>query len=216
MSQEVTVLFDFKDPYSYLALEPFLGLTEQRGVSGRWYPFLISAMRAPAIPGPDADRGVRHRWQRARYQAQDLQRYALARQLPARHFNDAGLYRSLHGELAAMGFNWALGEGGSVARDYLQTVFRDCWDGDLPLDSLTGIERTLAQCGAETDGFDLYCQGSGLEELAAQRETLVEAGAFAAPAILIDGEGYLGRAHLPRLRAELDRLAVVADVDSDR
>ena len=203
MNEELTILFDFKDPHSYLALGPFLELADEPGISSRWYPFLGSPLRPPMSPSDNSQRGLQHRGLRARYLELDLCRYADAGNLPARHFRDGGLYRDLSGEIAAMGFNWATGDGGSVARSYLQTVFTDHWDGDLNLDSFEEVVAMLDRCGAETDGFDVYCAGQGLEELAAQRNTMIEAGGFTTPACLFQGEAYVGRQHVPFLRKKL-------------
>ena len=202
MNGELTILFDFNNPHSYLALESFLELVDEPGIASRWYPFLGSPLRPPLPLPKNPDRGVRHRWLRASYLERDLGRYAAAMHLPARHFHDGGLYRVLSGEIAAMGFNWASGDGGSAARDYLQQVFTDHWDGDLNIDSLQEIEAMLSRCGAETEGFDVYCEGQGLEELAAQRDTLIETGGFTSPACLVEGELFVGRQHLPFLRSK--------------
>ena len=204
---ELIVLFDFKDPYSYLAVAPTRAMLDAAGLISHWYPFIGQPMRAPQPPGEDADRGTLHRFQRASYHARDLCRYADARGLPARHFHDGGLYRPASGELAAMGFNWATGAGPTVAHDYLDRVFEGYWDGDLDIDAEADVERVLAASGAEPDGFDVYCQGEGIEELLAQREAAVEAGGFATPSCLLDGEAFVGRQHLPYVAAKIQRLA---------
>jgi len=199
MSAQLIVLFDFKDPYSYLALEPTWALIAETGVENRWYPFLEAPMRPVPTIDETADRGARHRRRRALYRQQDLQRYAAAVELPAHHFFGDGLYRQPNGEIAAMGFNWATGQGPMVARQYLELTFAGYWDGELDLDSAEHIEALLDRCGAETDGFDLFCAEEGLRELAAQRDSLVAEGAFGVPSCLLDGEAFLGRQHLPFL-----------------
>lgn len=200
---ELIVLFDFKDPGSYLALAPTLALIARTGVSSRWSPFLGSPLRAPVPPAADADRGVLHRFHRASYQARDLCRYAQARRLPARHFQDGGLYRQSSGEIAAMGFNRARGSGPDVAEAYLAQVFEGYWDGDLDIDALPDVQAALAACGARVEGFSGYCAAEGLRQLNAQREAAVAAGGFATPACILDGEALIGRQHLPYLEKRL-------------
>ncbi|HEY5645934.1 MAG TPA: DsbA family protein [Pseudomonadales bacterium] len=197
------VLFDFRDPHSYLAMAPTLSLIERTGVLSHWYPFLGTPLKQPGRPGLEDDRGAWHRWHRARYLARDLARYAQARGLPARHFTDGGLYRQDSGELAAMGFNWAFGEGAGVARRYLADVFQGYWDGDLDLDRYSHIERALLLAGADADGFESYAAEEGVHELAAQREAAVADGGFTAFACLLGGEAFVGRQHLPYLEARL-------------
>ena len=199
------VLFDFKDPHSYLALAPTLALIERTGMVSHWYPFLGNPLKPLERPGPDADRGAWHRWHRASYLALDLNRYAGAQGLPARHFADGGLYRQDSGELAAMGFNWAFGEGPSVARRYLSDVFEGYWDGDLNIDRAADVERSLRLAGADAEGFDTYAAEEGLHELSAQREAAVAAGGFAPCTCLLEGEAFVGRQHLGYLEARIRR-----------
>ncbi|MGE0621212.1 MAG: DsbA family protein [Pseudomonadales bacterium] len=206
----LVVLFDFRDPHGYLALAPTMALIERTGVLCHWYPFLGSPLKQPRQPPADADRGTWHRWHRADYLAKDLARYAQARGLPARHFTDGGLYRPDDGELAAMGFNWAFGEGPGVVRRYLQAVFEGYWDGDLALDRLADIERVLRLTGADADGFETYAGEAGIHELAAQRDAAVAAGGFTPGSFLLGGEAFVGRQHLPYIEARLRRLVVSA------
>ncbi len=200
-ADSLLVLFDFKDPHSYLALEPTRKVIERTGVVSHWMPFLGKTLRAPSAPASDADRGTLHRWHRASYAERDLIRYAAAQGLSARHFEDGGLYRAANGEFAALGFNWAIGEGPAVARNFLTEMFQGYWDGDLHVDNAADVARALALAGADAEGFDDYCAGQGLEEFAAQRDEAVAAGGFAAPSYIFDGQVFLGRQHLARLEA---------------
>ncbi len=200
---ELIVLFDFKDPGSYLAMAPTFALIARTGVRSRWYPFLGSPLRAPVPPSADADRGILHRFHRASYQERDLCRYAGARRLPARHFHDGGLYRQSSGEIAAMGFNRARASGPDAAEAYLARVFEGYWDSNLDLDALPDVQNALAACGVPVEGFADYCDGEGLRELKVQREAAVAAGGFTTPACVLDGEAFIGRQHLPYLEKRL-------------
>ncbi len=203
---ELTVLFDFKDPNSYLAVAPLRTMIESLGLVCHWIPFLDRALRAPVKPADPDDRGGWHRFQRARYLAQDLIRYADARGLPARHFSDGGLYRATRGELAAMGFNWAMSAGPEPARRFMDAAFAGYWDGDVDLDSETDIESLLSACGVDSEGFGVYAQQAGLDVLQAQRTDVGAAGGFATPSCLLDGEAFVGRQHLPYLTARIRRM----------
>jgi 2-hydroxychromene-2-carboxylate isomerase len=203
---ELTVLFDFKDPNSYLALAPTRALIESMNLTSHWCPFIGNPPRAPVQPEDADDRGGWHRYNRATYLARDLLRYAEARALPARHFADGGLYRPTSGEVAAMGFNWALGAEPQFARDYMDRAFEGYWDGEVDLDSMEDVEALLRASGVDAEGFDVYCQQEGLEELMAQRQDIGEAGGFATPSCLLDGEAFVGRQHLPYLAVRIRRL----------
>jgi 2-hydroxychromene-2-carboxylate isomerase len=199
----LTVLFDPKDPYSYLAMGPTLALIRDAGVDGSWYPFLGRPIRAAEEPGDEPDRGALHRWHRACYQERDLVRYAAARNVPARHFADGGLYRSSEAEVAAVGFNWARRDSAARALDYLDRVFTGYWDGAMDVDSVADIEAALAAAGVAVADFAAYAAAAGRTELTELRARLVERGAFTAPAILFEDEAYVGRQHLAYLRHRL-------------
>jgi 2-hydroxychromene-2-carboxylate isomerase len=194
----LTVLFDVKNPQSYLAFDPTLSLIERTGVDAAWYPFPGPAARVPLPPGADPERGELHRWHRARYQQRDLCRYAAARGLSARHFATDALYRPAEGVAAALGFMWVAREGGGPALDYLRAAYEGYWDGDLDVDAPDAVERLVA-AHTEADGFVAWCEQAGPAELTASRARLVEEGAFAAPACVVDGEAFVGRQHLEYL-----------------
>lgn len=208
MTASLTVLFDLKDPYSYLAMAPTLTLIRETGVESSWHPFIGKSMRPAEVPGDDADvdrpdRGTLHRFRRAAYYQADLCRYAAARELPARHFMGDALYRQADGTVAALGFNWAGARSTDRALEFLAAGFEGFWDGDLDIDSVDQVEAALRAAGVDTTGFAAFCAGPGLQELAEQRAELVDAGAFTAPACLLDGEAYVGRQHLGLIRWKL-------------
>jgi 2-hydroxychromene-2-carboxylate isomerase len=198
----LTVLFDVKNPQSYLAFEPTLELIEGTGVAADWQPFPGPVVKTPVPPGDAADRGTLHRWHRARYQQHDLCRYAAARGLAARHFGTDALYRPAEGLVAALGFNWVARTDVAAALDYLQAAYVGFWDADLDVDAVEQVERLVAAHG-DADGFTAWCEEKGPGELAALRTRLVEEGAFAAPACLVDGEAFVGRQHLAYLASRL-------------
>ena len=203
---EITVLFDFTDPFSYLAMAPIRQTLAALPVRSDWIPFLGKPLNTPRRPETPDDRAGWHRFHRAGYLAHDLVRYADARALPARHFADGGLYRPASGEIAAMGFNWAFGAGPGSAEAYMDAVFEGYWDGDLNVDALAEVSAVLMRSGVDTDGFDDYCHGEGIEELLAQRADAGTAGGFATPSCLLDGEAFVGRQHLPYLAERVRRL----------
>ena len=199
----LVVTVDFKDPWAYLALGPTLTLVRDLPTSHRFVPFLISPMRAPAQPAPEADRGTLHRWRRARYYQQDLVRYAAGQKLPARHLATDALYRKASGEIAAMAVNWAHRSNPEQLPELMTRVFRGYWDEDLSLDSVAELVDVLASVGVSSEGFPGYCEATGPAELASQRDVLIDAGCFSSPNYLVEGELYLGRQHLPLIRARL-------------
>ena len=63
-------------------------------------------------------------------------------------------------------------------------MYEAYWDGERDVDVLADVQAVLEQVGVDTEDFGAYCEGQGLEELAAQREAAVAAGGFSAPSCL--------------------------------
>lgn len=193
----LTVLFDFRSAPCYLALAPTLALVDElagRGADGRvrFEVLLVAPPARPVEPAEPSDRGGWHRWHRARYREHDLIRYARALGLPARHFEDGGIYRNPEGQVAAMGHQFL----GDDSRPYLEAVFAGYWDGDLDLDSPDAIGALTG----DPEGFAAYCGGEGPARLESAQAALREAGRFDVPGYLVGGQIFYGRQHLPWVR----------------
>ena len=201
---ELTVLFDFKDPYSYLALRPTLELIKSLKLQADWQPLLIAPMKAVQKPAADADRGAWHRWHRACYYELDLQRSANAQELPARHFFDGGLYRGASAEQAACGFLWMKAHCPARLEDYLRAVFRGYWNDSLGLDDASQITGQIAEAiqdsGVKTGDFSSHLELNGASQLATQQELLRAQGYFNVPGYVLGEDVYYGRQHLPMVR----------------
>ena len=191
---ELTVLFDFKNPYSLLALEPTLELLDRLGVEASWQPMLVAPLTAAAEPDPGADRGAWHRWHRACYRVDDLRRYAAARGLPEGCFDAEKLFSGADGRAAAAAWLWCEGRCQSPA--LLRALFEGYWFGELEADSAAAVSAVLDEVAGQALGFEAG-SAAALDALDAQQVALKEAGCFDVPGYLIDDEVYYGRQHLP-------------------
>lgn len=203
-SSALTVCIDFRSPQAWLAVHPTFALEDALGITGDWLPVMVRPMAAPRSATPEDDRGTRHRAMRATYYEQDLQRYAHARGLPL-----GTASRTDDSRLAALGLLWAKRAGPAAARRYIETVFRGYFTAGTPiaLADAAVIEACIEQAGIDANGFAHYARrpgagtpGPGHAAFDELQAALAAAGLLNSPAYLVDGDVFVGRAHLPMLR----------------
>ena len=185
-SGPLAVVLDVKDPHSYLAKDPTYALADDLGVDIDWLPFVSRPLRRPASVGED--RGSRHRRFRAAYIERAIARYASVRGITIRN-----IYRAPDSSLAGMGMLAARGHSEAALRSYLDQAFRQYWEDDLDIEDADIISGLLSAAGVVDFDFDTA-------RFEALQESLALAGVFETPAYLVDGEIFLGRAHLPMIR----------------
>ena len=184
-TRPLAVVLDIKDPHSCLAKDPTYALADQLGLDIDWLPFVSRPLRH--APGGE-DRGSRHRRFRAAHVERSIARYAGARGITIRN-----IYRAPDSSLAGMGMLAAKAHSEGALRDYLDRVFRQYWEDDLDIEDAGTISGLLSAAGVgDFDPDAVYFE--------AMQESLALAGVFETPAYLVDGEVFLGRAHLPMIR----------------
>jgi len=193
----LSVAIDFKSPSAYLAFGPTCALADQLGVAIDWQPLLGSPWKDHSA-GPGSDRGARHRHFRADYVERDVMRYAADLGLTIR-----GLQRQTDSSLAALGLLWTRREAATLTRAYVERVFEHYWREELDIEDEDALRVVLAEIGSPTAGFAAYTRGEGRAELERLQSDLTSAGVFEVPTYLLDGEMYVGRQHLPLIRALL-------------
>jgi len=193
----LAVAIDFKSPNAYLAIGPTCALAEELGVDVDWQPFLVT----PKNRRPDSeanDRGTRHRRFRADYNEREATRYADDRGLQLR-----GLHRQTDSSLAGIGLLWAQRGPASLAHAYVQRVFERYWREELDIEDESALTTLLAEINAPVSGFAAFVRGEGRTELERVQSDLIKAGVFEVPTYLLNGDMYVGRQHLPLIRALL-------------
>lgn len=183
----LSVALDVKSPHAFLAVDPTYALVDELGVEVEWIPVVAPPLR---VPPPGQDRGSRHRRARAAYREGDLQRYAEVRGLTLRN-----IYRAPDSTLASMGLLAARAHSEAATRRYLDSVFEGYWREALDIEDEAAIGQVLAESGVDPRGF--VCDR---REFAALQGSLRAAGVFDTPAYVVEGEFFLGRAHLPMIR----------------
>lgn len=200
----VTVYFDYKSPYAYLAKDLAYDLELDFPVRVDWLPYVLDILSFLGSARVDESGRVveeqrnAHQWRRVRYSYMDCRRQAKNRGLIIR-----GPQKIWDSTLAARGMLYAKRQGTAVLRRYHDLTFERFWKRELDIEDPDVVGAMLAEAGAESAGFLAYSAGEGGEELDRSCREAEAIGVFGVPTFVIDGELFWGREHLPDIRAML-------------
>ncbi len=190
------VCIDFKCPRSFLSLAPSLALAAELECPIEWYPRQSAPLQAPIGPG-DGSRGSRHRHFRAEYTARDIARYA--------PHELADSYANFDSVPASLGLIWLQQAAPALANSYVMAVFDQYWRRQLAIDSMAAVEQILQEFELSVEDFRLFVEREGSAALQRLQQSLSKRAVIGTPTYLLDEEPFLGRQHLPLLRARLKR-----------
>lgn len=183
----IKAYIDFKSLECFLAIEPIITLAEEFGVSIDWQPF---SSRPRALPTQVDDETVTQTHHRVRAESEHRLRH---------------LYMEVRGyeipsESATENSNEALIRLNQITGDrtaFVKQAFEACWLKNQNLDDANLLDQICLAASAVYDSTK-----DDLEETQAIAE---EAGLFDAPTFIIDGQLFMGRAHIPWMRELLQQ-----------
>jgi 2-hydroxychromene-2-carboxylate isomerase len=200
MRRRIRYYTDYKSPYAYLARQLTYDLERDTGAEIDWLPYTldIPAYLGSATVGPDkqvTSQGRNaHQWRRVKYSYMDCRREGNRQGLTV-----LGPRKIFDSSLANIGLLYAKRHG--ALRPYNDRVFERFWRRELDIESPAALAAVLAECGAESKGFDDYCAGEGRMLLLTVQREAEAAGVFGVPSYLLDdGDLYWGREHMGRIR----------------
>lgn len=205
-SMTIAVYIDFKSPYAYLAKNPIADLQRDFDVTLDWLPYTLDIPSYLGSAEVDECGAVlretrnAHQWRRVRYSYMDCRREANRRGLTI-----LGTRKIWDSSLAAIGLLWAKRCGEGPLGAYIDIVFERFWRRDLDIEDPAAVAAALAMAGADTEGFHAYLTGEGRREHDGLRAAAEAAGVFGVPSLVLDGELFWGREHLPTVAAMLAR-----------
>src|SRR5271155_4293064 len=156
----VTVYFDYKSPYAYLAKDLAYDLERDFPVRIDWLPYVLDILSFLGSARVDESGRVveeqrnAHQWRRVRYSYMDCRRQAKKRGLIIR-----GPQKIWDSTLAARGMLYAKRQGTAVLRRYHDTVFERFWKRELDIEDVGVIGGALAEAGADPAGVLDYSAG---------------------------------------------------------
>lgn len=194
-ASRLEVCIDFKCPYSYLALGPTLALARELGRPVVWRPKMAAAYGAMLAVHEASETVHRYRTARLAYNARDVARYAP-------HAVDVGM-AAFDSRIAALGLLWLDGAAPERCERYVEAVFARRWRDGRPIDTVDAMADVMRHLGADPSGFASFVATDGAARLATSETALAARGVITTPTYLLDDEPFIGRHHLPLIRARL-------------
>ena len=191
---DLSVALDLRHPLAYLALVPTRALGERLSISIDWLPLAVPPLNAPSEPGPDDDRGIRHRRSRAQAIAREIETYGAAQGLTLR-----GCYRSPDPSLAHRAWIWLRDRHPERLQPFLSELFSGYWAERLDPTIEKDVIRVIEAAGVDPGPFSSWLEtdGPGAErDLASE---LAANGLNQVPAFVVGDEVFYGRQHLPMI-----------------
>jgi len=189
------VVLDVRQPLAHLALRPAIDFARELAIDVDWLPLAGEPLRAPSAPGPDDDRGMRHRRHRAEMVAREIAVYARAQGLVLRE-----PYRSGPSHAAQLAWLWVREQAPGSLPLFLVELFRRYGSLELDPGAPADVIDVLRMLELYSRDFDAWAAAEGTREAERVSRALREAGVLQAPAYLLEGEVFLGRQHLPMIR----------------
>ena len=193
--------YDFKSPFTYLALEPGLGLERSHRVSLRYIP---RDFEPRAAYGGELEQRQPHDWNKVRYLYADVRRFANERGLiirgPQKLFDSrlalmSGLYADRHGRF----------------REYAPRVFERFFKRELDLEDPAALAVVLRECGLDAEDFARYAATEGVADLKRAFDEAECDGVFGVPTIMVAGEPFWGNDRIEWVIKKLDAMGLRRD-----
>jgi predicted DsbA family dithiol-disulfide isomerase len=191
----LSVALDVRHPLAYLALRPAIAFGRERGTRVDFLPVEGHTLRAASEPGPDDDRGIRHKRHRAHMIAREIAVYAQAAGLVVREPYRDGSPRAAH-----LAWLWVRERAPEQLPAFLEELFRRYWALELDAGDLEAVGDLVRASGLDVAGFRDWVTREGKDRADRIAKALREAGVEAAPAYLVEDEIFYGRQHLPMIR----------------
>lgn len=188
------VFIDFNSANAWLALEPTRQLAKQTGVAVDWRPF--SRKPKPGRGSGSNSKGARQARIRAAYRQGEAAFYAEQRGIPL-------VYPTGEGLAANAGLAWLRRQHGplsSPVHAYVKLVFEQVWSGAINPGDRAAVGQAIATTADEAAGFDAWFDDYAEADLEDYRRQAGERGVVDAPGYVVQGEPFVGRAHLPVVR----------------
>jgi 2-hydroxychromene-2-carboxylate isomerase len=199
--ETVKFYYDFKSPFTYLALEPALELERSHHVKLRFLPRDFEPREAY---GGELDQRQPHDWNKVRYLYADARRFANERGLiirgPQKLFdsrlaNISGLYAARHERF----------------REYAPRVFERFFKRELDIEDPAALAVVLREGGLEAEEFARYAAAEGADELARAVAEADRDGVFGVPTFIVAGEPFWGNDRVEWVIKKLDAMGLRRD-----
>ncbi|HEY6394955.1 MAG TPA: DsbA family protein [Candidatus Binataceae bacterium] len=194
----VKLYYDYKSPFTYLAMAPAYALEQSYRVKLRYIP---NELNVRGAFGGDLEQRTERDWRKVRYLYLDARRYANQRGLIIR-----GPQKIFDSRLSLIGGLYADKHG--CFRPYSDCVFERFFKRELDIEDGAALAAVLTESGLDADGFKRYLLSEGpreLKEAAAQGE---RDGVFGVPTFIVDGEPFWGNDRVEWVAKKLEAMGL--------
>jgi 2-hydroxychromene-2-carboxylate isomerase len=195
-AETIKLYYDFKSPFTYLAMEPAYKLEETHSVRLRFIPLELAIREAY---GGELEQRAQRDWDKVRYLYMDMRRFANERGMIIR-----GPQKIFDSRLALMGGLFADRNG--RFRPYADRVFERFFKRELNIEDIDALAAVMAEAGLDAAGFRRYAEGEGLNDLRAAAAEAERDGVFGVPTFIVAGELFWGNDRVEWVVKKLDQM----------
>jgi 2-hydroxychromene-2-carboxylate isomerase len=197
-TETIKFYYDFKSPFSFLALGPALALERSHRVSLRFIP---RDFEPRAAYGGELEQRSQLDWFKVRYLYADARRFANERGLiirgPQKLFDSrlammSGIYAERHGRF----------------REYAPRVFERFFKRELDIENPVAIAAVLRECRLDAEDFARYAATGGAADLIHAYEEADRDGVFGVPTFIAAGEPFWGNDRVEWIIRKLDAMGL--------
>jgi len=199
--ETIKLYYDYKSPFTYLAMAPAYALETSHRVELRYIPLEVNLKGAY---GGELEQRDERSWHKVRYLYLDARRYANERGLIIR-----GPQKIFDSRLALMSGAWADRHG--KFRPYSDRVFERFFKRELDLEDGSALAAVMTEVGLDPAGFRGYAAGDGPRELKAAAAEADQDGVFGVPTLIVAGEPFWGNDRIEWLIKKLDSMGLRRD-----
>ena len=179
---EVKFYYDYKSPFTYLAMSPGYALEQSHLVRLRFVPHELDVR---GIFGGELETRPEISWRKVRYLYLDARRYANERGLIVR-----GPQKIFDSKLSLISGLFADAQG--KFRPYSDRVFESFFKRELDIENSGALEKVLAEVGLNPSEFRSFAKNEGQDALARSFAEGEKDHVFGVPTIIIGGEPFWG------------------------
>lgn len=194
--ETIKLYYDFKSPFTYLAMEPAYRLEQTHRVRLRFIPLELAVRE---VYGGELEQRVQRDWDKVRYLYMDVRRFANERGMIIR-----GPQKIYDSRLALMGGLYADRNG--RFRPYADRLFERFFKRELDLEDFGALAAVMAEAGLEAEGFRRYADGDGPGDLRTAAAEAERDGVFGVPTFNVAGELFWGNDRVAWVIKKLDQM----------
>jgi 2-hydroxychromene-2-carboxylate isomerase len=198
VNQTVKFYYDFKSPFTYLALKPALELERSHRVTLRFIP---RDFEPRVAYGGELEQRQPHDWNKVRYLYEDVRRFANQRGMIIR-----GPQKLFDSRLAMMSGCFA--DRHARFREYAPMVFERFFKRELDIENSTALAAVLRECGLDAEDFVRYASSDGTGDLELARAEADRDGVFGVPTLIVASEPFWGNDRIDWVIKKLDAMGL--------